>query len=180
MKAAAGLPLVALGLVVSASVMAGAVIGRSDVKRFDEDGYGITFTYPDDLHVTDKVFLIDPAAKKPDELRGLLRADTSGVFVFKSQLEKRVTSASLNFAQLGFDSGIEHLDPDAVPGEQVEYGGLPGLEYHVSLLNPPSHSRQIYLFDQTTGYLISCQSTPPYQDAVASDCDEILDSIERR
>jgi hypothetical protein len=79
------------------------------------------------------------------------------------------------------DSVISKLAGKRVDGREVEYGGLPGYEYAVSLTKPANGlTRFVVLFDQATEYLLNCQSTPPKRSKVEDACRQALDTLSRK
>jgi len=76
------------------------------------------------------------------------------------------------------DKVIGGLAGKSVSGHEVEYGGLPGYEYVISVSKPAQgQSRLAVLFDGNVEYLVNCQSTPDDREKVEKGCRTVLDSI---
>jgi hypothetical protein len=75
---------------------------------------------------------------------------------------------------------IASLAGKRVPGRRVDFGGLPGYAYRVSLRSPSGGISRLYvLFDGQVEYFFDCQSTPETRIELDGACDEALRTLER-
>jgi hypothetical protein len=171
------LVLVAMSLVVGAAGCGG---GSGDgTETFDEDGFSITFEYPDSLVEIEDVSIASTAgaASKATSARGL--DDQNLILV--SRYDLRVTVGDENWADVKteLDQVVSQAADQELSGTEIEFGGLPGYEYSFDLdTQPPVRSRFVVLFDGNTEYTLNCQSTSERRDEIEPACQQSLDTIE--
>lgn len=167
-----------------AIVLAGvglAACGEDEPNRFEEEGFAISFEYPDGFEETEDVTLSEQRGSEAEESRALGLDEDNGIVVQRYRLQRSIDETSLDAAKAEFDQLVAGLAADAPEGETTEVGGLPALRYSgVPVSDPPDAvSRLIVLFDGSTEYLINCQSTPEKRDEIDEACDMAVDTLER-
>jgi hypothetical protein len=154
--------------------------GRSE-KTFDVAGIGITFKYSSSLEPIKHVNFGQSAGAKPAARAGVAIDKVNAIIVSRYDLRVKITKDNIAKFKGEVDNVISQLAGRRVSGRQVEYGGLPGYEYVISLKTPPNgQSRMAVLFDQATEYLVNCQSTPPDRDKVEEGCRKALDTLQTK
>jgi hypothetical protein len=154
--------------------------GSSD-KSFDADGFGITFKYGSPFHPTRDIAFAQSAGAKPAARAGVAIDRVNAIIVSRYDLRVKITKETLAKYKREVNAVIAQLAGKTVSGHEVEYGGLPGYDYTISLQNPPNgQSRLVVLFDQATEYLFNCQSTPIKRDRVETACRKALDTLEKK
>ncbi len=152
--------------------------GGGGDKTFDNSKIGITFKYPSSFKPINEISFGQSAGAKPAARAGVALDKVNAIIVSRYDLKVTINSDNLAKYKNEVDGVISQLAGKTVSGRQVEYGGLPGYEYVISLSNPPEgQSRMAVLFDQATEYLINCQSTPNTRDKVEGGCRKALDSL---
>jgi len=147
-------------------------------RTFDADGIGITFRYPATFKPVGNVTFSQSAGAEPKARAGVRLDRVNVIVVSRYDLRAKITKKNLARFKSEVDGVIGRLAGKRVDGREVEYGGLPGYEYAISLKAPPNgRSRLAVLFDDTTEYLVNCQSTPEKRQAVAAACRRALDSL---
>jgi hypothetical protein len=156
--------------------------GGSDNRRFDVDGFAITFEYPDGFKESDDVTIKEQRGSQAEETRAVGLDNDNGIIVQRYSLQRTIDEKSIDQAKSEFDVLVEALAPDAAKGDTTKLAGLPALRY--SDVPVPSvkrgESRLIVLFDGRTEYLINCQSTPEKRDEINQACDLAVDTLERK
>src|SRR2546421_4436205 len=166
-------------LLASLALFAVAGCGGGGDKTFDVAGIGITFKYPSSFKPITTVSFGQSAGAKPATRAGIAIDNVNAIIVSRYDLRVKITKDTLAKFKGEVDNVISKLADKRVSGRQVEYGGLPGYEYVISLEAPPNgQSRMAVLFDQATEYLINCQSTPPDRDKVEEGCRMALDTLQ--
>jgi hypothetical protein len=169
-------------LVGLALVLGAAACGDGDGgKTFDVDSMGVTFEYPSDFKLIKNISFGQSAGADAVARAGVSVDAVNAITVSRYDLKVTITKENLAEFKGEVDNVISQLAGKAVSGSEVEYGGLPGYEYTISLTKPTDGvSRLLVLFDQATEYLINCQSTPPKRDEVDKACRKALDTLDRK
>ena len=167
------------------ALLVGAGCGGGDKstgdRTFEADGIGITFRYPATFKPVGKVTFSQSAGAQPKARAGVRLDRVNVIVVSRYDLRAKVTRKNLANFKPEVDGVIGRLAGRRIAGRKVEYGGLPGYEYVISLKSPPNgRSRLAVLFDDATEYLVNCQSTPEKRQAVAAACRQALDTLERK
>jgi hypothetical protein len=168
-------------VVIALAALAFAACGEDEPNRFEEEGFAISFEYPDDFEETDDVTLSEQRGSRAEESRALGLDEDNGIIVQRYRLQRSIDETSLDAAKAEFDELVSELAPDAPAGQKTEIGGLPALSYTDVPVTDPANaeSRLIVLFDGSTEYLINCQSTPDKRDQMNEACDMAVDTLER-
>jgi hypothetical protein len=170
----------ALLLIGAALVLGSAACGGGD-EAFDADGIGVTFKYPSDFKPIKNISFGQSAGADAAARGGVSVDAVNAIIVSRYDLKATIDKDNLAKFKHEVDDVIAKLAGRPVSGREVEYGGLPGYEYSISLRKPPNGlSRLVVLFDQTTEYLINCQSTPDKRDQVEEACRKALDTLDRK
>jgi hypothetical protein len=166
-----------LALLLAASACGG---GGGD-KTFDSKAFGITFEYSSSFHPIRNITFGQSAGAKPITRAGVALDRVNAIIVSRYGLRAEVTKENLTEYKREVDAVIAQLAGKPVSGRVVDYGGLPGYEYVISVKSPPSgQSRMAVLFDEATEYLINCQSTPDKRDRIEEGCRKALDTLEKK
>ena len=175
------MPRAVLFVSVLALVVGMSACGGGGDKTFSADGIGVTFKHPSNFKpITDIAF--GQSAGADSAARGGVAIDRdNAIIVSRYDLKVAITQKNLAQYKKEVDGVIAKLAEEPVSGREVEYGGLPGYEYEISLARPKDGvSRMAVLFDEATEYLINCQSTPPARDKVEDACRKALDTLDRK
>jgi hypothetical protein len=163
---------------VAALLLGTAACGGGGDKTFKADGIGITFTYPSSFKPATQISFARSAGANAAARAGVALDKNNVIIVSRYDLKLAITAANLPRFKREVDAVIGQLAGKPVSGRQVQYGGLPGYEYAISLSTPPNAiSRMAVLFDQATEYLINCQSTPDKRGKVETACRKALDTL---
>jgi hypothetical protein len=157
---------------------ASACGGSSSGGRYEETGFNITWKIPGGFHIAHEISIAKSAGANAVDQAAIQLDENNLVIVQRYNLNVDITSANLPKYKGQVDQVIGSLAGHKVSGHQVEYGGLPGYEYVISVARPPQgQSRLAVLFDKNVEYLVNCQSTPDKRDKVEKGCRTVLDSI---
>jgi hypothetical protein len=158
-----------------------AACGEDEPNRFEEEGFAISFEYPDGFELTEDVTLSEQRGSQAEESRALGLDDDNGIIVQRYRLQRSIDESTLDAAKAEFDQLVSDLASGAPEGEKTEIGGLPALRYSGVPVTDPAdaQSRLIVLFDGSTEYLINCQSTPDKREEIDEACDMAVDTLER-
>jgi hypothetical protein len=171
--------LAGLGLVAGLAV-AGCGGGGGD-KTFENQKLGITFKYSPSFHPITEINFGQTAGAKATAQSGVALDKVNALIVSRYDLNVNIDKDNLSKFKGEVDKVISQLAGHRVSGQEVEYGGFPGYEYVINVKNPPrAQSRMAVLFDQTTEYLINCQSTPTDRDKIEEGCRKALDTLETK
>lgn len=165
--------------VVAALLVAGC--GGAADQTFDMQGIGITFKYPSAFTPIANVAVRRSAGANAAARAAVKLDDVNLIVVERYDLNATITKANLSKFKDDVDGVASNLAGTPVSGAEVEYGGLPGYEYVISLTSPPDgQSRLAFLFDQATEYLINCQSIPAERNEIEKACRKALDTLETK
>jgi hypothetical protein len=156
--------------------------GGSDDRRFDVDGFAITFEYPEGFEESDDVTINEQEGSQAEETRAVGLDNDNGIIVQRYALRRRIDEENLDLAKSEFDGLVAALAPDAAKGDTTELAGFPALRYSDVPVRSVERgqSRLIVLFDGRTEYLINCQSTPEKRGEINDACDLAVDTLERK
>lgn len=155
--------------------------GGEHDKTFGADGFGITFSYPAAFKPIASVTFGQSAGAEAVARAGIALDADNAITVSRYDLRASIMRDNLAQYKREVDAVIGRLARKPVSGRQVEYGGLPGYEYELSLTKPANGStRMTVLFDRATEYLVNCQSTPFKRDQVEAACRKALDTLAKR
>ena len=179
------------GVVLIGALLATAVVGcggkaqpsedtGTSSAQFQRQGFDITFRYPAALKEADDLILGSTAGNSDSARAGVGINKANVILVSRYDLRRPVTKANVTAAKAEVDGVIESLAGKRVLGRRVDFGGLPGYAYRVSLGSPSGGVSRLYvLFDQKVEYFFNCQSTPETRVELDGACDEALRTLER-
>ena len=167
--------------------LAGA--GSGSAKRFESEGFGITFDYPAAL--TEKGLRDDASSSAadgeapgtPDDVvRELTLTDDDFIAVRRDPMDPALL-ASPNGALK--DGALEPevnqlakvLDPHVGPGRPITVGGMPGFEYLDA--GPDAQHRFLFFAGPGLLYLVHCKSTPAHRAEIANACATVERTLHR-
>ena len=166
---------------VLALVFGTTACGGGGDKTFDASGIGVTFKYPSSFKPIKNFTFAQSAGAKARTRGGVAVDSANAIIVSRYDLKVTITTENLSKFKNEVDGVIQKLAGKPVSGRQVEYGGLPGYEYAISLTKPANGlSRLVVLFDRETEYLLNCQSTPPKRNKIEDACRKALDTLARK
>ena len=141
-------------------------------------GFDVTFSIPGGFNIAHDISVSKSACANAVDQAAVSIDPDNLVIVQRYNLNTAITSENLANFKGEVDKVIGQLAGHSVSGHEVEYGGLPGYEYVISVSQPAQgQSRLAVLFDDKVEYLVNCQSTPDQRDKVEKGCRTVLDSI---
>jgi len=150
-----------------------------DTEIFDEADFDVTFEYPSDFDPLDDISFNRSAGSSAVATAGVGLDSTNLLALQRFDLNIEVTEDNIDEVQPEADMLFSQLAGEEVEGKDVEVGGLPALEYEITLTEPAdAQTRATAIFDGSTQYLLNCQSTAAEEDAVAAACDTALETFE--
>lgn len=150
-----------------------------DTEIFDEADFDVTFEYPSDFDPLDDISFNRSAGSSAVATAGVGLDSTNLLALQRFDLNIEVTEDNIDEVQPEADMLFSQLAGEEVEGKDVEVGGLPALEYEITLTEPAdAQTRATAIFDGSTQYLLNCQSTAAEEEAVAAACDTALETFE--
>ncbi len=177
---------VALSLIAVAAVLAGCGgDGGDGSATFDEDGFGITFEYPDEMNEADNVTIASGAGSSAKATAGVGYGERQAkdvIIVQRYDLNRAIGEDDLGRAKAELDPLVAQLAPGAPAGRTGRVGAFPSIEYDDLEVRrfEGARSRLVALFDGDTEYLVNCQYTPERKDDIEKACKQALDTVERK
>lgn len=148
---------------------------------FDEADFDITFEYPSDFEPLEDISFNRSAGSSAVATAGVGLDETNLLAVQRFDLNTEVTKDTIDDVRPEADMLFSQLAGEDVKGKDVEVGGLPALQYEITLSDPPdAETKATAIFDGRTQYLLNCQATPEEADAVEEACDIALDTLETK
>jgi hypothetical protein len=173
--------VIVIGLLVAGATGCGGGDSGSStpVGRFEQQGFEITFRYPQGFRAADDL-IFGTRAGAADTARAGVGIDRQNVIlVSRYDLRRSVTFSNVDGVKAEVDSVIGRLAGKQVEGRAVRFGGLPGYEYAVRLGSPQGgFSRLVVLFDRRVEYFFNCQSTPESRAELDAACDQALTTLQ--
>ena len=152
--------------------------------RFEEDGFGITFEYPEEMKEADNVTIASGAGSSAKATAGIgygEKATKDVIIVQRYDLNRVIGEDNLDRAKAELDPLVAQLSPGAPAGDKGEISGFPSIEYRGLKVRQVdgARSRLVALFDRDVEYLVNCQSV---KNRVGIDeaCAQVLRTIEKR
>ena len=173
-------------LLLTVVVLAGC--GSSDDgggARFEEDGFGITFEYPEEMNEAKNVTIASGAGSSAKATAGIGygKADTKDVIIVQRyDLNRAIDEDSLDTAKAELDPLIAQISPGAHSGVTGEVRGFPSIEYRGLRVREidGARTRLVALFDGDVEYLINCQGTPKRRADIDQACAQVLATVEKK
>jgi len=174
-----------LSLIAAAIVLAGCGSDDDGSARFDENGFDITFEYPDEMNEADNVTIASGAGSSAKATAGIGygEKDTKDVIIVQRyDLNVPIDAGNLRRAKAELDPLVAQIAPGAPEGDTGEIRGFPSIDYKgldVRQIDG-AKTRLVALFDGDVEYLINCQSTPKRRTDIETACRRVLDTVERK
>lgn len=148
--------------------------------QFERSGFDITFRYPASLKEADDLIFGSTAGGADSARAGVGINKANVILVSRYELRRPVTTANVGSVKAEVDGVIQSLAGKPVNGRRVDFGGLPGYAYTVTLGSPSGGmSRLFVLFDRRVEYFFNCQSTPETRVELNGACDQALQTLRR-
>lgn len=174
----------ALALALLLAAVAGGCGGDgkdSGPKTFDEKEFGITFQYPGEFDLADKLVFRRSAGLAATASRAVRLDDQNLLGLQRFDLRTVVTEENLDRFLPGANRLFTQLAGKKMTGKKVEFGGLPGFQYELLLHDIRNgRTRATLLFDGKVEYLLNCQSTPPKRPEITRACDQALRTLKSK
>jgi len=171
------------------AILAGCGLGEPDAgatRRFEPDGFGITFQYP--FALTEKALRGsgDPAgdsagdsgAGLPDGVvRELTLTDDDFIAVRRDHADPALLASGMDAVRPEVDQLAKVLDAHVGPSRPITVGGMPGVEY----LDSGTDAQQRFLFflGRDVIYLVHCKSTQKHTAEMAAACELVRRTLRR-
>jgi hypothetical protein len=173
----------ALVLLIALASLGLAACGGSDdgPKTFESDDYPFTFEYPGDWHGTTDVHLngVNGSTGASNNL-GYVIDENNGIFISTYTTAKEITADNIDIAANALEKLLGQVDP-SVKGTTGEIGGFPSVSLSPIELTDPAGATQtsFALFDGTSEYFLSCQSTSDHTDEVNDACKQMQSTLKQ-
>ncbi len=162
---------------VACVTLAGCGLGGTTTgptKRFESEGFGITFEYP--YALTEKALRGDGSSGKPDDMvRELTLTDDDFIAVRRDPMEPGLLAAGIDTLQPAVDQLAKVLDAHVGPGRPITVGGMPGFEYLD--LSPDVQHRYLFFRGRGVLYQVHCRSTEQHRDEITAACDTVARTL---
>jgi hypothetical protein len=174
-----------MSLIVMAAAFAGCGSDGDGSSRFDENGFDITFEYPEEMNEADNVRIASGAGSSAKATAGIGYGEKNTkdvIIVQRYDLNVAIKPGNLKRAKAELDPLVAQISPGAPAGETGEIRGFPSIEYRGLRVRQidGARSRLIALFDGDVEYLVNCQSTPKRRSDIEEACRQALDTVERK
>ena len=153
--------------------------GAETNETFSEEGFDITFEYPEDFEVLEDVQFSESAGVPAANTTGVGLDGTNLLAVQRFDLNTEVTDQNFDAVKKEADQVFSQAAGEEVTGEETEVAGLPALEYNVTIDETEDiETRAVAIFDGNTEYLLNCQSAAEQREAILAACDLALETYE--
>ena len=172
-------------LLLTLAALAGCGSSGDGSARFEEDGFGITFEYPEEMNEATNVTIASGAGSSAKATAGIGsgKADTKDVIIVQRyDLKAEIGEGELGQAKTELDGLVAQLSPGAAKGTTGETRGFPSIDYeNVDVAQiEGARTRLIALFDGDVEYLVNCQSTPKRRVEIERACEQVLETVETK
>ncbi len=169
-------------LLLTLVALAGCGSSDGGTASFDEDGFDITFEYPEELDEAKNVTIESDAGSAARATAGLGFSKKDVIIVQRYDLRLAIDDDNLDQAKRELDSLIRQISPGSAAGKTGETRGFPSVEYDDVRIRTAEggRSRLVALFDGDVEYLINCQSTPKRRADIEMACDQVLETVETK
>ena len=156
-----------------------------DSARFEEDGFDITFEYPEEMNEAENVQISSGAGSSAKATAGVGygEKDTKDVIIVQRyDLKRAIGEDNLDQAKAELDPLVAQISPGAPSGKTGETNGFPSIDYEgveVRTIDG-AETRLVALFDGDVEYLINCQSTPDRRADIEKACKQVLETVKKR
>lgn len=175
----------ALPLVAALVALAGCGSDGDGSARFDEDGFDITFEYPEEMNEADNVTIASGAGSSAKATAGIGYGDKDTkdvIIVQRYDLNVAIDEDNLKRAKAELDPLVAQISPGAPAGDTGKIRGFPSIDYQNLEVRQidGAKTRLIALFDGDVEYLLNCQNTPTRKADIEKACKQALDTVERK
>jgi hypothetical protein len=158
--------------------------GNGGSARFEEDGFDITFEYPEEMKKADNVTIATGAGSSAKATAGIGYGEKSTkdvIIVQRYDLNRAIDEDDLDDAKAELDPLVAQLSPDAPSGETGEIRGFPSIEYKGLKVRQVAGatSRLVALFHRDVEYLVNCQGQKRRAE-IDRACAQVLKTVEAR
>jgi hypothetical protein len=152
--------------------------------RFEEDGFEITFEYPEEMNEADNVRISSGAGSSAKATAGVGYGEKESndvIIVQRYDLKRAIGEDDLDRAKAELDPLVKQISPGAPAGQTGETNGFPSIEYEDLEIQSidGAESRLVALFDGDVEYLINCQSTPKRRADIEKACNQVLETVKK-
>jgi len=163
----------------SSSEPAAVQAGAETNETFSEEGFDITFEYPEDFEVLEDVQFSRSAGVEAGATTGVGLDGTNLLAVQRFDLNMEVSDQNFATVKSEADQVFSQAAGEQVTGEEIEVAGLPALEYAVTVDEAEDiQTRAVAVFDGNTEYLLNCQSGADQRELILAACDLALETYE--
>ena len=174
-----------MSLILMAAALAGCGSDGDDAARFDEDGFDLTFEFPEEMNEADNVSIASGAGSSAKATAGVGYGEKNTkdvIIVQRYDLNVPIGADNLDRAKAELDPLVAQISPGAPKGDTGKIRGFPSIDYRGLRVRQidGARSRLVALFDGDVEYLINCQSTPKRRADIDKACRQALDTVERK
>ncbi|MBA2256563.1 MAG: hypothetical protein H0W05_05060 [Thermoleophilaceae bacterium] len=153
--------------------------GAETNETFSEEGFDITFEYPEEFEVLEDVQFSRSAGVEAGATTGVGLDGTNLLAVQRFDLNMEVSDQNFATVKSEADRVFSQAAGEQVTGEEIEVAGLPALEYAVTVDEAEDiQTRAVAVFDGNTEYLLNCQSGADQRELILAACDLALETYE--
>lgn len=158
--------------------------GDGGSARFEEDGFDITFEYPEEMNEADNVTIASGAGSSAKATAGIgygKKATKDVIIIQRYDLNRSIDEDNLDKAKAELDPLVSQLSPGAPEGDAGEIRGFPSIEYRGLRVREVdgARSRLVALFDRDVEYLVNCQGQKRRAE-IEKACAQVLRTVEAR
>jgi len=163
----------------SSSEPAAVQAGAETNETFSEEGFDITFEYPEDFEVLQDVQFSRSAGVEAGATTAVGLDGTNLVAIQRFDLNMEVSDQNFATVKSEADQVFSQAAGEQVTGEETEVAGLPALEYELTVDEAEDiQTRAVAVFDGNTEYLLNCQSGADQRELILAACDLALETYE--
>ncbi len=156
-----------------------AQAGAETNETFSEEGFDITFEYPEDFEDISGLTFESEAGAEAGGTTAIGLDGTNLIAVQRFDLTTEVTDQNFDQAKPEIDQLFSQVAGEQVSGQETEVAGLPALEYEVTIDQAEDiQTRAVAIFDGDTEYLLNCQAGAELREQIQAACDLALETFE--
>jgi iron only hydrogenase large subunit-like protein len=163
----------------SSSEPAEVQAGAETNETFSEEGFDITFEYPEDFEDIAGLTFESEAGAEAGATTAVGLDGTNLIAVQRFDLTTEITDQNFDQVKPGIDQLFSQVAGEQVSGQETEVAGLPALEYEVTIDQAEDiQTRAVAIFDSDTEYLLNCQAGAEQRELILAACDLALETYE--
>jgi hypothetical protein len=144
--------------------------GAGPTKRFEPEGFGITFEYP--FALAEKTLRGNGSSGDSDDVvREVTLTDDDFIAVRRDPMQASELASGINTLEPEVDQLAKVLDPNVGTPRPITIGGMPGLEYQDA--DPGVEQRFLFFLGPEVLYLVHCRSTEQHRAEISAACDTV-------